>query len=689
MTMRAVLLSLASCLLLFAPASAQNAYNWSGGPGDWDDPAKWIPNGVPADTDTAYVINGALITLPSGTTTVAGLVLETGGSTNGLTGPGDLSVADSMVMHQGNLLGTGTVRVEPGAALTIASTTVFDFQIGAGSFLNAGVATWEAGRFSRIGATGQFVNEGEIIVTIDATSGTQSLCFVNSADFMRNAASGLIRRAGPGLVQILCDFENAGTIRVQSGTFGLLGPSNFPQTHPGDFEVEENGTLAFIANTHTIEGDVTGPGTLLIGSSKTTATGLVEVGTLRVDGSASSFFALNGSATLPQVELAGSALLGSASYTITDAFEWANGTLGGTGTTTVAADATFEPSLFSRIVTGERTLRLEGETTWMENASANANASTSRIINAGTMRGEGTGSRTWGRLLNEGTFVNMGGVNNIGTFTNMGTVRVEGGSVQVGGMLDGADTGRYEITGDGSVLFGGTRTFEPAVEVVGDGSVTVGGSVVNNATWRPAGTGATGVLSIIQGFALADAGVLDIEIGGLVADTEYDQLVVGSSAILGGTLRVTLTDGFTPSEGDRFLVVAAAGGATGAFGQLELPDGLKAFVEASATGAELVIGTPVATEPGESLPEVLALHPPAPNPTRGVSSMQVDLPAPARVRLALYDALGRELAVVLDDDRPAGRHTVALATDRLAAGVYVVRLVAGGEPATQRLTVVR
>lgn len=96
-----------------------------------------------------------------------------------------------------------------------------------------------------------------------------------------------------------------------------------------------------------------------------------------------------------------------------------------------------------------------------------------------------------------------------------------------------------------------------------------------------------------------------------------------------------------------------------------------------------------ADEEDPASPTVLVLHPPAPNPSRGAARVQVDLPSPARVRLVVYDALGREVAVALDEERPAGRHTVALATDVLATGVYVVRLVAGHELATQQLTVVR
>ncbi|MEO0560186.1 MAG: T9SS type A sorting domain-containing protein [Bacteroidota bacterium] len=94
-------------------------------------------------------------------------------------------------------------------------------------------------------------------------------------------------------------------------------------------------------------------------------------------------------------------------------------------------------------------------------------------------------------------------------------------------------------------------------------------------------------------------------------------------------------------------------------------------------------------EEGPDAPSVLVLHPPAPNPSRGAARVWVDLPTPAPVRLVVYDALGREVAVALDEERPAGRHTVELASVGLASGTYVIRLTAGDEVRTQRLTVVR
>jgi hypothetical protein len=64
----------------------------------------------------------------------------------------------------------------------------------------------------------------------------------------------------------------------------------------------------------------------------------------------------------------------------------------------------------------------------------------------------------------------------------------------------------------------------------------------------------------------------------------------------------------------------------------------------------------------------------APNPFLRGTRLIFDLTRAADVRLAVFDALGREVAVLHDGPRPAGRHEAGLAGAELAPGVYVVRL---------------
>jgi len=88
------------------------------------------------------------------------------------------------------------------------------------------------------------------------------------------------------------------------------------------------------------------------------------------------------------------------------------------------------------------------------------------------------------------------------------------------------------------------------------------------------------------------------------------------------------------------------------------------------------------------LPDVLALAV-YPNPATQRAMLGMDLPEPGRVRAVLYDALGRQVALLANEDRPAGRHALAIQVAGLPAGAYVVRVEAGGDSVMQRLTVVR
>jgi hypothetical protein len=94
-----------------------------------------------------------------------------------------------------------------------------------------------------------------------------------------------------------------------------------------------------------------------------------------------------------------------------------------------------------------------------------------------------------------------------------------------------------------------------------------------------------------------------------------------------------------------------------------------------------------ATEEGP--PISFVLHAPQPNPFATRASVRYDLPAASFVRLSVHDVLGREIAVLVDREAPAGRHAAVLDGARLTAGTYLLRLEANGEVATQHLALVR
>lgn len=89
-------------------------------------------------------------------------------------------------------------------------------------------------------------------------------------------------------------------------------------------------------------------------------------------------------------------------------------------------------------------------------------------------------------------------------------------------------------------------------------------------------------------------------------------------------------------------------------------------------------------------PEEFALHGNFPNPVRGTSTtIRYELPEAEHVRLVVYDALGREVAVPIDEQQPAGRKNLQFDARHLASGVYFYRLTAGDFSETKKLMVVR
>jgi hypothetical protein len=92
----------------------------------------------------------------------------------------------------------------------------------------------------------------------------------------------------------------------------------------------------------------------------------------------------------------------------------------------------------------------------------------------------------------------------------------------------------------------------------------------------------------------------------------------------------------------------------------------------------------VAGEPGAGGPAFgLAV---APSPTRGRADVALTLDRAQAVTVAVYDALGRRVALAHDGELAAGAHRLPLGA-ALAPGTYLVRAVGAREAATARLVV--
>jgi hypothetical protein len=60
-----------------------------------------------------------------------------------------------------------------------------------------------------------------------------------------------------------------------------------------------------------------------------------------------------------------------------------------------------------------------------------------------------------------------------------------------------------------------------------------------------------------------------------------------------------------------------------------------------------------------------------------------------RVRLVVYDLLGREVAVLVDEAQQPGTYQVTFDGANLSAGTYMYRLTAGSRAESQRMLLVK
>jgi hypothetical protein len=175
--------------------------------------------------------------------------------------------------------------------------------------------------------------------------------------------------------------------------------------------------------------------------------------------------------------------------------------------------------------------------------------------------------------------------------------------------------------------------------------------------------------SIVSGFPTG----LRMDGPNVAADAESGELQIRNSIFTGGF--ASNQAGFspeawfnTPAHGNTHLASPSAIGLVNPYGH------------AFASSAEPATPSPLGA---------LALEAAYPNPASGQVTLAFSLEASQHARLAVYDLLGREVAVVTDALAPADKSTFSLDVSGLASGLYLVRLQTEGGAAAQRLTVAR
>jgi hypothetical protein len=94
----------------------------------------------------------------------------------------------------------------------------------------------------------------------------------------------------------------------------------------------------------------------------------------------------------------------------------------------------------------------------------------------------------------------------------------------------------------------------------------------------------------------------------------------------------------------------------------------------------------------EVVPDQFTLFQNYPNPFNPSTTIEYALPKAVRVRLAIYNLLGQEVAVLVDDLQNAGTYRVQVDSgmlSRAASGVYFYHLTAGDFSMAKKMVLVR
>ncbi len=201
---------------------------------------------------------------------------------------------------------------------------------------------------------------------------------------------------------------------------------------------------------------------------------------------------------------------------------------------------------------------------------------------------------------------------------------------------------------------------------------------LNNIVWGNALGGIAGNVyasySLVQG---GFAGTGNISYDPLLAagDTLY-QLVPGSPALGAGVLSATV-GGLTLTAPALDYLGAAR----------PIPD----TTHPDLGAIEHYLWDPLVRveEPTTSIPTEFGLEQNYPNPFNPATEISYQLPLTARVSLTVFDLLGREVAVLVNEEKPSGSYTAQWNAAGFASGIYLVRMQAGSFVDTKKIVLMK
>jgi len=92
---------------------------------------------------------------------------------------------------------------------------------------------------------------------------------------------------------------------------------------------------------------------------------------------------------------------------------------------------------------------------------------------------------------------------------------------------------------------------------------------------------------------------------------------------------------------------------------------------------------------GSEIPLAFNLNQNYPNPFNPSTKIDFQISMKEHVTLKIYDMLGREIATLVDEQKPAGKYSIRFDAGTLADGVYFYRIIAGNFVGTKKLILLK
>ena len=574
----------------------------------------------------AQTVNVADLTLSfgilhlDGAGNMAGTGTLSGSST--LTGLGDVTYSGLLAWTQGLMETTGSAKTFANGGITVStnsgsrrlngrdldSTATFILGQTTNFTINSATLDQSGGIFDLRGNSSINSNGGGNVVssvTVQKTgSFTTSISvtdFTNTGDINVNISELVLTTTGTHLeTGVTATVANGTTLDVRSSTTGAyndfdvvlvgagstfeMGGTTATQnydaassiTGPGDVDITASGTLNFLGPT-TFSGNLshTGGGTTTFAQPLNVADLTLSFGILHLDGAGNmaGTGTMNGSGTLT----------GLGDVTYSGLLNWSQGTMETTGSAKTFANGGVSVSSFSgsrrlngRDLDSTMTFTL-GQTT---NFTINGGATLDQSGGIFDLRGNSSiNTNNTGNVVSSVTVQKTGSFTTsiaTTTFTNTGDINVNTDTLFISPNF--INTATATIAGGTTLTFAGATSSNAASGTIqGTGTLNVSGSAFTNNGAIGPGT-SPGIMTINGDVTFANGSQLDIELAGagMVAGTDYDQLVVMGTGNVTidplATLNLTTFGGYTGNVNDMFPdVIDATGAVNGQFDSVMQP----------------------------------------------------------------------------------------------------------------------